>query len=201
VKFFIDNLLLFALAIVSGGLLLWPALRRGGASSVTPQVATQWINQRNAIVVDVRDEKAFAAGSVTGARNLPLATLEGRLADLARFKARPIVVVCDSGQQSSRALATFKAQGFEEAVHLAGGVQAWKSAGLPLVTVTRETPRAAATPRPPRNRNKGRNNPTPALAPAVPPDARTPANDALADPPPTPDPLAPAPSDRIKEAT
>ena len=142
-KFILDNLYLFAIALASGGMLLWPLLRRGsGVASVSPLQATQLINHRNAIVIDVRDEQVFAGGSVTGARNIPLARLGDRIAELARFKARPAIVVCESGQQSSRALATLKAQGFEETHTLAGGLSAWKQAGLPLVQVTRDTNKA-----------------------------------------------------------
>ena len=143
-KFILDNLYLFAIALASGGMLLWPLFRRGsGGASVSPLQATQLINHRNAIVIDVRDEQAFAGGSVTGARNIPLAKLGDRIAELTRFKARPAIVVCESGQQSSRALATLKAQGFEETHALAGGLSAWKQAGLPLVQATRDTARAA----------------------------------------------------------
>ena len=141
-KFILDNLYLIAIALGSGGMLIWPLLKRGGGSaSVSPLQATQLINHRNAIVVDVRDEQAFAAGSVTGARNIPLAKLEQRMAELTRFKARPAIVVCESGQQSARALATLKAQGFEETHSLAGGLSAWKQAGLPLVQAIRDSGR------------------------------------------------------------
>ncbi len=151
-KFILDNLYLFAIALASGGMLLWPLLKRGGGSaSVSPLQATQLINHRNAIVIDVRDEQAFAAGSVTGARNIPFSRLEERIAELTRFKARPAVVVCESGQQSTRALAILKAQGFEETHALAGGLSAWKQAGLPLVQATRDTARSA-----PRESGKNR---------------------------------------------
>ena len=151
-KFILDNLYLFAIALVSGGMLLWPLFKRGGGSaSVSPLQATQLINHRNAIVIDVRDEQAFAAGSVTGARNIPFAKLQERIAELTRFKARPAVLVCESGQQSARALATLKAHGFEETHTLAGGLSAWKQAGLPLVQANRDPGRPA-----PRDSGKNR---------------------------------------------
>ncbi len=151
-KFIFDNLYLIVIALASGGMLLWPLVKRGGGSaSVSPLQATQLINHRNAIVIDVRDEQVFAAGSVTGARNIPLARLEERIAELTRFKARPAIVVCESGQQSARALTTLKAQGFEETHSLAGGLSAWKQAGLPLVQALRDSGRSA-------QREIGKNN-------------------------------------------
>lgn len=145
-KFVLDNLYLILIAAASGGMLLWPLVRRSGHASVSPAQATQLINQRNAIVVDVRGEQAFAAGSVTGARNLPLASIAERAQDLVRFKARPAVIVCDTGQQSPRAAEALKAQGFEEIHTLAGGLAAWKQAGLPLVQSQRDGPRGDARP-------------------------------------------------------
>ena len=143
-KFILDNLYLFVIALASGGMLLWPLFKRGsGSASLSPLQATQLINHRNAFVIDVRDEQAFAAGSVTGARNIPFATLQERIAELSRFKARPAIVVCESGQQSARALSTLKEQGFEETHTLAGGLSAWKQAGLPLVQATRDAARPA----------------------------------------------------------
>lgn len=143
-KFILENLYLIVIALASGGLLLWPLLKRGsGSASVSPLQATQLINHRNAIVIDVRDEQAFAAGSLTGARNIPSAGLEQRVAELVRFKARPVILVCESGQQSMKAVSILKAQGFEETHTLAGGLSAWKQAGLPLVQAARETGRSA----------------------------------------------------------
>ena len=151
-KFLLDNLYLFAIALVSGGLLVWPLIKRGGgATALSPLLATQLINHRNAVVVDVRDEKAYALGSLAGARNLPFATLKERAAELVRFKARPVLVVCDAGQDSARATAIFKEQGFEEAHSLAGGIGAWKTAGLPLVQPGRDSAKPAQKDRKPRN--------------------------------------------------
>ena len=152
-KFLVDNLYLVFIALASGGLLLWPLVKRGsGSASVSPAEATQLINQRNAIVVDVRDEKAFALGSITNARNLPSAVVTERIAELARFKARPVIIVCEAGQVSARAVSAVKAAGFDEVHVLSGGLGAWKQAGLPLVLATRDSGRPA-----PREGNKGKN--------------------------------------------
>lgn len=159
-KFLLDNLYLFAIALVSGGLLVWPLIKRGGgATALSPLLATQLINHRNAIVVDVRDEKAYALGSLAGARNLPFAALKERAAELVRFKSRPVLIVCDAGQDSARATAIFKEQGFEEAHSLAGGIGAWKQAGLPLVQPGRDSAKPAPKDRKPRDRAKSQGRP------------------------------------------
>ncbi len=156
-KFLIDNLFLVVLALVSGGLLVWPLLKKGGGSAALSALqATQLINHSNAIVVDMRDEKDFALGSLAGARSMPFATLAERAAELVRFKARPVLIVCDSGQQSAKAVATFKTQGFDEAYSLAGGIAAWKQAGLPLVVSGRDSSRSSAKDPVRRSRNDHR---------------------------------------------
>lgn len=140
--FLIDNLYLIVIALVSGGLLLWPLLKRGGgATALSPLEATQLINHRNAIVVDVRDEKDFAAGSLAGARNIPFTALATRASELVRFKSRPVLIVCGAGPESAKSIEQFKAQGFEEAYSLAGGAAAWRQAGLPLVQPGRDNAR------------------------------------------------------------
>ena len=71
-KFRLDNLVLFAAALISGFMLLLPKLGRGsGDSAVTPLQAVQLINHRNAIIVDLRDEAAYTAGSLANARHAP----------------------------------------------------------------------------------------------------------------------------------
>ena len=146
-NFLLDNLLLVGLALVSGGLLLWPIVsslvKRGeGSTTLTPLEATQLINHHNAVIVDLRAEKDFALGSLAGARNLPQATLAERANDLVRFKSRPLLLICDSGQQSTKAIATFKNLGFADVHALAGGIAAWKTASLPLVQASRNDARS-----------------------------------------------------------
>lgn len=200
-KFILDNIFLIAIALVSGGLLLWPLLKKGGGSTaVSPLEATQLINHRNALVVDLRDEKDFAAGSLAGARNVPFATLAERAGEYARFKARPVVLVCDAGQRSTSAIATFKAQGFDEAYALAGGVSAWKAASLPLVQPGRDTGKAAAKD-PARKSRSERQRAARASreTPIVPAPAEVSANDSIA----AADPVVAEPPvtapDRLKE--
>lgn len=201
-KFILDNIFLIAIALVSGGLLLWPLLKKGGGSTaVSPLEATQLINHRNALVVDLRDEKDFALGSLAGARNIPFASLAERAGEIARFKSRPVVLVCDAGQRSASAIATFKTQGFDEAYSLAGGVSAWKAASLPLVQPGRDSGKNAAK-EPARKSRSERQRAAKASreAPVVAAAAEVSANDSIAsaDPVVVAEPPVTSP-DRLKE--
>jgi rhodanese-related sulfurtransferase len=133
VEFVRNNLLLFAVAIVSGAMLLWPLVRRTmGGPGVSPAQATHLINREDALVVDVREPGEFAAGHVLGAKNLPLARLQAQGTELPKRKERPIIVYCDSGDRAGKATAALKKHGFTRVSSLAGGIGAWQQAGLPV---------------------------------------------------------------------
>jgi rhodanese-related sulfurtransferase len=130
VKFVIDNIWLIALLLVSGGALAWPNLQRRG-KKVSALQATQLINQGKTVIVDVREPAAFGAGRLRDAKNIPLKELPNRLGELDKFKAKPVLVVCQAGVQSAKAAAQLNKAGFAEAVSLDGGISAWQAAGLP----------------------------------------------------------------------
>lgn len=133
-KFFLDpqNWLLIAVAFVSGAMLVWPYVRRGmGGPSVNTLEATLLINQKDAIVVDVREPGEYAQGHILNSRNIPLGELETRLKELAKFKSRPVIVSCATGNRSGSGAAILRKHGFENVVNLSGGVAAWQQAGLP----------------------------------------------------------------------
>lgn len=132
-KFIQDNLFLIAVAFVSGAMLVWPMVRRGaGGANVNTLQATMMINKEDALILDVREPAEFNAGHILNARNIPLGELEKRAGELAKWKEKPIVVACASGNRSSSALGVLKKQGFTRAVNLAGGFAAWQQAGLPV---------------------------------------------------------------------
>lgn len=127
--------MLFGTAVVTGGMLLWPLVNRLVAGS-TPQVgateAVRLINRRDALVLDVRDKADFAAGHIPNARNIPLPELGGRLREIEKFKARPIVINCQSGMRSATACSMLRKNGFSEVFSLRGGIGGWAEASLPV---------------------------------------------------------------------
>ncbi len=134
-EFIQDNLLLVIAAVASGTMLLWSFLsdRVSGISQLDTLEATRLINQ-DALVLDVREDKEWAAGHIPNARHIPLGALSSRLTELEKFKGKPIVVNCRSGHRSSRACAMLKKSGFENVHNLAGGIIAWEKASLPITT-------------------------------------------------------------------
>lgn len=132
-EFLQNNILLVAAAAGSGAMLLWPLVRGGvGGSAVTTLQATQLMNHDNALVLDVREPAGYAAGHILGARNLPLAELDKRAGEIEKYKSKPVIVNCDTGNVSTRAVGLLKARGFTNVVSLAGGFRAWLQGGLPM---------------------------------------------------------------------
>ena len=128
-----NNILLFVVAFASGAMLLWPLVRRSaGGPWVSPAQATHLINREDALVIDVREANEFATGHVLGAKNLPLARMETAVADIVKKKDRPVIVYCDGGDRSGKAIGALKKQGFTRAANLSGGIKSWQDAGLPL---------------------------------------------------------------------
>ncbi|MDY7577373.1 rhodanese-like domain-containing protein [Herbaspirillum sp. RTI4] len=131
-KFIIDNIFLIGLAVLSGGALLLPYLQQRG-NSLTSLQATQMINRgkTQTLVLDVRDAAAFAAAHLRDAKHIPVKELTQRITELEKFKAKNVIVVCQSGTQSSRAAALLQKAGFENVFGLNGGIAGWQSQGLP----------------------------------------------------------------------
>jgi rhodanese-related sulfurtransferase len=126
------NFLLAATALASGAMLLWPLARRGmGGPSVGTAQATHLINREDALVLDVREPGEYGAGHILGAKNLPLARLESAL-DVAKKKDATLILYCERGDLSGKAVAALKKQGYAKVVNLSGGLAAWKQAGLPV---------------------------------------------------------------------
>ena len=130
-QFLIDNIVLVLAALGSGLMLALPAIqRRGAGAGLDTLAATRLINDSHPVIVDVRTPAEFAAGHLPNARNIPLAELGQRAAELP--KGKPVLVCCATGARSGRAAASLGKDG-REVFNLAGGLQAWREAGLPVV--------------------------------------------------------------------
>jgi rhodanese-related sulfurtransferase len=133
VEFITKNIFLIVIAAVSGGMLIWPLLRKGtGGPWVNTLQATQLMNRDDALVVDLRPAAEFAGGHILGARNIPLADLERRAGELDKHKAKPLIVHCGDGNRAGGGAALLRKHGFANVLNLSGGYAAWQQAGLPV---------------------------------------------------------------------
>ena len=132
-KFVIDNWPLIAVAVVSGLMLVWPLFAgvRGGARVSTLQ-ATQLINQKDAVVIDIREQAEYSRGHISNAKSFPVKVLDERRTEIEKFKSQPVIVSCDTGQRAGAAADKLRALGLGEVYVLTGGLNAWREAGLPV---------------------------------------------------------------------
>jgi len=134
VQFINSNLFPILIALFSGLMLLWSFFgnRIRGIKEVDTAAALQLINHKNALILDVRDDKEYKAGHVLNAKLIPLGKLHERVGELEKYRDRPIVVMCRSGNRSSSACAFLGKQGFTQVYNIAGGITAWQAAKLPV---------------------------------------------------------------------
>ncbi len=131
-KFIVDNWMLLSIAFASGSLLLWPVIQGASLAGLSPAAAVQLINREKAVVLDVRDAAEFASGHLVGSRHIALDGLDAKLGGAVKNKALPLILVCQTGARSGRAVAVAKKLGYAQAQSLAGGLAAWKAANMPL---------------------------------------------------------------------
>ncbi|HEV2239318.1 MAG TPA: MBL fold metallo-hydrolase [Ktedonobacterales bacterium] len=84
----------------------------------------------DALLLDVREPEEYARGHVAGAMLLPQAELATRLGELPRD--RPIRTFCRTGSRSYRSAQFLRQAGFSDVASVAGGITAWRRAGLPV---------------------------------------------------------------------
>ncbi len=106
--------------------------RSAGTLQITPEQTVQWMNQQQAVVIDIRSQTAFAQGHLLGSLHIEQAVLEKKIQSLEKYRQRPLIIVCQAGHTAMQAAQLLRQQGFK-AVVLGGGLQQWKSNGLPVV--------------------------------------------------------------------
>ena len=81
-------------------------------------------------IIDVREMNEINAGTIQGARPMPLATVPLKMNELDKDKT--LVMICLSGARSAQACAFLQQKGFDNVVNLRGGMYAWAGAGKPI---------------------------------------------------------------------
>lgn len=136
IEFVGNHTLLFIAFFVTLGMLVYTEYMRltTAKSALTPYDATQKMNEGESIFLDVRDESEYRGGHLLNARSMPVNKLAERMHEIEKFRDKDIVVYCDNGMRTSRAIARLKKNGFNRLHTLAGGLVAWEKANLPVVT-------------------------------------------------------------------
>ena len=97
---------------------------------VSPKEAATLRVKDKAVIVDVRENDDWNEHRIHGAVHIPLSQLNERLAELERYKNRPVITQCLAGLRSAQAQLILKAAGFPKVYLMNGGIQAWHQQGL-----------------------------------------------------------------------
>lgn len=79
------------------------------------------------IMIDVREPHEWDQQHLAGVEKISLGTVPTKLADIADWKEKEVVLICRSGGRSGNATSFLKQQGFSNARNLQGGMLAWKA--------------------------------------------------------------------------
>lgn len=137
-SFIQQNWMLVLVFVGSGAMLLWPLVQRrlSSAQEVGTMEATRLLNDRNPVVLDVRETKELDGARLPNAVHIPLSQLASRAGELSPLTQRPVVTYCARGTRMTSAARALAKLGFKEIYALRGGIAAWRAAGLPVAKAT-----------------------------------------------------------------
>src|SRR4051794_16482973 len=104
-------------------------LRDPPVHDLTPEDVARGLAEGRMLLVDVRELNETAVERYPGAAIVPLSSFDP--SQLPDPKGKQVVFACRSGRRSVTASQAAQAQGLPYDAHLAGGILAWKAAGLP----------------------------------------------------------------------
>jgi rhodanese-related sulfurtransferase len=105
---------------------------RGEVRDLTPEEVAEGLSADKIYLIDVREPKETATERIAGAVLMPLSQFDPL--DLPDPQGRTVVFTCASGIRSIKAAEIAQAAGLAYDAHLAGGIKAWRAAGLPTET-------------------------------------------------------------------
>ncbi len=98
---------------------------------VSPGMLKEWLGQDDTVLVDVREDFEHAVERIANSKHHPLSKLDPKAIE-EEHPGKRVVFHCRSGKRSKQAALRFH-DGKQQVFHLAGGIEAWKSAGLKTV--------------------------------------------------------------------
>ena len=130
------NIWWFVALIVVLNLLLFSFLQGAvpGATAVSALEMPRLQRGGKSVIYDLNSADQFAKGHISGASNIALSDLSGDNKKLMKQKDKPVILVCQSGGQSTKAAKTLVGLGFSQVYFLKGGLIAWQKENLPLMT-------------------------------------------------------------------
>ena len=103
-------------------------------TEISPHDAAANLSSGDAVVVDVRDKDEWDEGHIPGATHISRGTIELDIEEKVPDPSAMIICHCGGGGRSALAAETLQKMGYKNVRSMAGGLKAWKAAGLPTTT-------------------------------------------------------------------
>jgi rhodanese-related sulfurtransferase len=103
-------------------------------TEISPQDAATKLNSGEAVVIDVRDKDEWNEVHIPGATHMSRGTIELDIEEKLPDADAMIICHCGGGGRSALAAETLQKMGYKNVRSMAGGLKAWKAAGLPTTT-------------------------------------------------------------------
>jgi rhodanese-related sulfurtransferase len=100
-------------------------------AAVSPAELVRLLNS-GALLLDVRAKPAFDAGHIANARNVPGEAIADGAKGLERWKEKPVIAYCDTGNTGGAAARQLARLGFKQVYSLRGGLAGWRGDNLPV---------------------------------------------------------------------
>jgi sulfur-carrier protein adenylyltransferase/sulfurtransferase len=109
-------------------------LVRSRIEEIDPADASEELAGGDAVLVDTREQNEWDEAHLEGATLVPPATVADRIEQVAPDRSQRVVLYCRVGNRSARAADLLESElGYEDVASIAGGIEAWQQAGLPVV--------------------------------------------------------------------
>jgi rhodanese-related sulfurtransferase len=100
--------------------------------NISAQEATVLQNHESAIFLDIREKAEYAQGHLINSISIPVKSLLKVISQLSKYKDKPIIVYCASGNRSIQGSKILTGQEFSQVYNLSGGIHAWQKSNLPV---------------------------------------------------------------------
>lgn len=106
---------------------------------ISPEDAAAKLQNHEAVIIDVREKDEYDEGHIPNAIHLSRGTIELEIEEKVPDPNAVVVVHCGGGGRSALAAESLHKMGYKNVRSMAGGLKAWKAAGLPTTNLAKST--------------------------------------------------------------
>lgn len=104
-----------------------PSVERSYTGLKTDEALKFIKSNKDVTIIDVRNREEYRQNHIKGARNIPLDQLDKRKETIPKNK--PVIIYCQNGGKSARAIRMLELAGFTQLYHMDEGLRGWTRAG------------------------------------------------------------------------